>query len=310
MSLAPIVLFAFDRPHQTRKTLEALAKNDLASRSHLIIYCDGEPNGAHPDRQKDIREVREVIRSEQWCKTVQVIESDCNRGLANSIVSGVSEVVREFGKVIVLEDDILTSKGFLTYMNSALTLYEDDPSVFQVSGFMVPSRQKLPQTGFFRAPASWGWATWSRAWQHYVHDLDTLQRFVESSDKTQYNLEGTYEFSEQLAANIRGEMNTWVVRFYTSMLMQNALCLYPYRSLTRNIGFGGGATNTTSTHPLLKSHKLVERLTPSRLPIIESLEYYNAYISFYRKQQFFWAVPSSIDRWKIRAKNALRFLKL
>ena len=165
MSLAPIVLFVYNRPQHTLKTLEALMQNELAEMSELFIFCDGPKADATKQDQVRINEVRELVKKKNWCKKVIIRESHANKGLADSIVAGVTEIVNRYGKIIVLEDDIVTSKGFLKYMNEALNLYEDEPKVMQISGFMVPSKVELDETGFFRCPASWGWGTWSLSWK-------------------------------------------------------------------------------------------------------------------------------------------------
>ena len=138
MILAPIIVFAYNRPYHLRQTLEALSENDLSDQSNLIIFCDGPKNNASPEQLEAIKEVRSIAHAKKWCKKVIVEESEYNKGLADSIVNGVSSVVEEYGRVIVLEDDIVTSRGFLKYMNDALELYEHDDQVMHISGYMYP----------------------------------------------------------------------------------------------------------------------------------------------------------------------------
>mgnify|MGYP000394750947 CR=1 FL=1 len=145
MSLAPIVLFVYNRPQHTLKTLEALMQNELAEMSELFIFCDGPKADATKQDRQRINKVRDLVKKKNWCKKVTIRESQVNKGLADSIVAGVTEILNTYGKIIVLEDDIVTSKGFLRYMNEALDLYENEPKVMQISGFMLPSKVELEQ---------------------------------------------------------------------------------------------------------------------------------------------------------------------
>ena len=196
MSLAPIVLFVYNRPQHTLKTLEALMQNELAEMSELFIYCDGpKPNATKADLDK-IDAVHTIILKKQWCKKVSIKKAEVNKGLADSIVEGVTEIVNKYGKIIVLEDDIVTSKGFLRYMNEALDLYENEPKVMQISGFMVPSKVGLEQTGLFRCPASWGWATWNSSWKYYNHNTSELVSKITKEDINTFNLDDNYHYKD------------------------------------------------------------------------------------------------------------------
>src|SRR5476651_318519 len=135
MQLAPIVLFVYNRPHHTEQALNALKLNGLASESTLYIFADGPKKGAPAETLADIKKTREVIRGKKWCKDVFIIEAEANKGLAASIINGVTDVVNKHEKVIVLEDDIITSKYFLQYMNDALSVYEDEQKVISVGAF-------------------------------------------------------------------------------------------------------------------------------------------------------------------------------
>ena len=152
----------YNRPWHTKQTLEALMQNDLAEHSNLYIYCDGpKTNTSEGDSQK-IKEVRQVIRKKQWCKEVHIVEQKKNMGLAESVITGVTEIVNKHGKIIVLEDDIVTAKGFLRYMNEALEMYKHEEKVFGVSGHTFVESKQLPTTYFLPIGTSWGWATWEK----------------------------------------------------------------------------------------------------------------------------------------------------
>ena len=163
-NLAPIIVFCYNRPEHLEQTLEALSCNELADQSTLYIYCDGPKEGASDEMRQKIAEVRQVARKRQWCKEVHVVKREENVGLMTNIVGAVTEIVNQYGRVITMEDDIITSKGYLRFMNEVLELYKDDEQVMHISGYMWPHKRRLPDTFFYEVPyPGGGWATWQRA---------------------------------------------------------------------------------------------------------------------------------------------------
>lgn len=269
-NLAPVVLFVYNRPDHTRRTLEALAANALADASTLYMYADGPRLGASSVERKAIQSTRRVLRERKWCKQVHIIESDHNLGLADSIVKGVTEVVNKHGKVIVLEDDIITSQGFLQYMNDALSLYENEDKVMHVSGYMFPVKDKLSDTFFYNTASCWGWGTWKIAWQHYDHDAAHLARRVETQGKIRaFDVEDSYPFYQSLLANANGQKKTWAVRWYASFFLQDGLALHPYPSLTNNVGFDATGENC-STNDIYYWPTLAQNIETKLIPLKES----------------------------------------
>jgi Predicted glycosyltransferases len=244
-SLAPITLFVYNRPEHTLRTLEALANNILANESILYIYADGPKEDI-----EDVASTRKIIRQKQWCKEVHIIESKVNNGLADSIIRGVSEVINKYGKVIVLEDDIVTSPYFLQYMNDALSLYENEDKVMHISSFVpkTTGAEKLQETYFLRFMSCWGWATWKRAWDKLITDISYLHKSLpKRADFKEYNLEGALNQYALVELNYRGELKTWAIKWYSTIFIDNGLCLYPRQSLVENIGFDGSGENTICT---------------------------------------------------------------
>jgi len=246
MNLAPIVLFVYNRPQHTLKTLEALMQNELAEKSELFIYCDGpKPNAKKEDLDK-IDAVHTIILKKQWCKKVHITKAEVNKGLANSIVAGVTEIVNRYGKIIVLEDDIVTSKGFLRYMNEALNLYENEPKIMHIGSYLpyTNSYRKLPETFLSRFMSCWGWATWKTSWNKANwNESELYEQIKDPKVRNEFNLEGVLNFHEQLENNIDGSINTWAIKWFASIFLCNGLCLYPSHSFTKNIGFDGTGEN-------------------------------------------------------------------
>lgn len=272
MALAPIVLFVYNRPWHTRQTLESLAKNKLADQSKLFIYSDGPKSSATEGEVNLINEVRRVIRLNKWCKEVIIIESEKNQGLANSIVSGVTDVVNRYEKVIVLEDDIQTSVGFLTYMNDALSFYEKFDNVMHVSGYFHPLKDNYPNTFFYNVNSCWGWGTWKRSWNHFLWDINDLEHRLRTSKHfslEDFNKGQGTAFSDQLEANKKGTICTWAVRWHASIYIKQGLCLHPGKSLVRNIGFDNSGTHC-NTDKRYMGQSLASFIDVDPIPLKES----------------------------------------
>lgn len=245
--LAPIVVFSYNRPDHLRQTLEALAKNDLASESVLYVYCDGAKVNATEEQVQRVEENRNVAHAATGFKEVHVIEREKNIGLKNNIVGAVTEIVNQYGRIITLEDDIVTSKGFLRFMNDALETYKDDDKVMHISAYMWPHRWPLPETFFYEIPyPGGGWATWQRAWKYYNDNTAELYEYWHTR-WDEFNVVGTH-LQKQLEDNYKGTLNTWFIKWHAVMLRMGGLTLYPGKSLTNNIGFDEFATNCYKTN--------------------------------------------------------------
>ena len=270
MQLAPIVLFVYNRPDHTRRTLEALSQNVLADQSHLFIFSDGPKENVSNEQLERIRQTRAVIREKQWCGKVDIIEADKNKGLAQSIIDGVTKIVNEFGKIIVLEDDLLTGKYFLTYMNDGLNVNEDEEKVVEIHGFMYQHEEKLPETFFIKGADCWGWATWKRAWALFNPNgqylLDELKR-----RKLEYafNFDNTYDYIEMLEGQIAGRNNSWAIRWLASTYLADCYTLYPSHSLVKNFGFDGSGTHCGGDDYLQNIDVYSDKVEVTKINVIE-----------------------------------------
>ncbi|WP_411273488.1 sugar transferase [Daejeonella sp.] len=235
--LAPIALFVFNRPEHTRRTLKFLKQNLLADESRLFIFSDG----AKTDQQgESVDQVRDIISSVEGFKSVEIIYRKTNFGLANSIIDGVSMLTEKYGKVIVFEDDLISSTFTLRYFNDALKRYENEERVMHIGAYMYPHQNKnLPQTFFYRAASSWGWATWGRAWKHFEPDIDKIISQFDSSKRYRFSIDGTMNFWKQVREFKRGKNNSWAIRWYASIFLKGGLTLNPSSSLINNIGHDG-----------------------------------------------------------------------
>ncbi|WP_276359919.1 glycosyltransferase [Daejeonella sp. H1SJ63] len=236
-NLAPIALFVYNRPDHTRRTLQYLKQNRLAKQSLLFIFSDA----AKDESQKEmVEEVRDIISSVDGFKHVEIVKRRKNLGLANSIIDGVTRLTEEFGNVIVFEDDLISSEHTLKYFNDALKRYEKEEKVMHIGAYMYPLKnENLPQTFFYRAATSWGWATWDRAWKNFEPDIDKLISQFDTQKIHQFSIEGSMNFWKQIVEFKNGKNNSWAIRWYASIFLKDGLTLNPSQSLINNIGHDG-----------------------------------------------------------------------
>lgn len=281
MSLSPIALFVYNRPEHTQKTIKALQKNKLAPNSELFIFSDGPRTTKD---EKNVKLIRDYIKNITGFKKIVIEEKNKNQGLADSITGGVTKIVNKYGKIIVLEDDIVTSPYFLNYMNDALNLYKNEPQVMHIAGYLSPIKKtKLPETFFYNQASCWGWATWKRAWKYFDNDANRLYTQIKEKKLTkQFNsYGGGNNFENQLISNISGEIKTWAIKWQASVFLQNGLCLHPNRSLVENIGFDGTGENCSKKN--IYDIKLSEnKIIVKRINLIESKKAKAAIKKFYQ----------------------------
>jgi hypothetical protein len=279
---APIVLFVYNRLWHTTKTVEALQKNLLSKYSTLFIFSDG----ARSDKDiKAVSEVREYCKSINGFNKVEIIERESNFGLAASIVDGVTKIVNEYGKIIVLEDDLVTSPFFLDYMNEGLDLYQDIDEVISIHGYTYPVNKKLPDTFFIRGADCWGWATWRNSWKLFEpNSIKLLFDLNNKKLKKQADFNNCYPFTQMLVNHINGKNDSWAIRWYMSAFLNNKLTLYPGISLINNIGNDSSGTHSETTSVLdikIENKKIIV----NKIEIIESKIAFKEF-SIFLKQNF------------------------
>lgn len=294
MDLAPIILFVYNRPESTQLVLDALSMNPESKDSLLYIYCDGAKVGTDDIAQKKINHTREIVRNEKRFKNVFVIENKENKGLSISIIDGVTEICKQFGFAIVLEDDILVSRYFLNYMNQSLNLYKNVNEVGSINGYWYPIDEKFNETFFLRNQSCWGWATWERAWNLFQSNGSKLLKELESKKLVkEFDLDGAYEYTKMLSDQISGKNDSWAIRWDASMFLENKLSLYPSISLVKNIGFDGEGSHCeiSNDYNTIISEKKIEVFS---VPLNEDKKARKLLSKFYHKIRF----KNRVDRLK------------
>jgi len=239
--LAPIALFTYNRLDHTRRTVEALARNELASESSLFVVSDGPKSSEDAIK---VEAVRRYVRSITGFKSIELVCHPRNLGLAHSIIGGVTSLCGRHRRLIVVEDDLETSPFFLRYMNEALDLYNDTPEVISVHGYMYPVSEPLPETFFIRGADCWGWATWQRGWNFFEPDGARLLTELQSRKlMAEFDFDDSAGYTTMLRQQIAGANNSWAIRWYASAFLAGKLTLYPGRSLVRNIGMDASGTH-------------------------------------------------------------------
>ena len=244
MELAPICLFVYNRPEETRETVKALQDNYLAARSNLYIFSDGPKN--LEDNTK-VCNVRNYIRSISDFKKVEIFESQINNGLANSIIKGVTQVIEKYGKVIVLEDDLITTPNFLNFMNQALAFYAGNKKIYSISGYTMdlPSLKTTTKDFYFcQRASSWGWATWEDQWQNVDWEIKNYLSFKFNPYKQYKFFRIGTDLPRMLRKQISGKIDSWAIRWCYWQFQHDLLTIYPTISKVVNIGFGENSTNT------------------------------------------------------------------
>lgn len=272
--LPAIALFTYKRPEHLRRTVQALTQNRGAEEFDLIIFSDAPKQASD---QVQVEAVRSEIGGIGGFKKVAVIERSTNLGLAGSIISGVSETLKKYPAIIVLEDDMLTSPGFLDFMRQGLEQYADEPMVSSICAYSpYPQSQQaqLPESYFLPGADCWGWATWPRAWRHFREDAKGLAQEIESRGLIEeFDLQGSQKNFKMLRDYLAGTNDSWAIRWHASCFLRGMLYLCPRLPLIENIGVDGSGTHCIQNPawnpgPLAKRvevHKQAIELNPAAL---------------------------------------------
>lgn len=242
---APIVLFVYARPEHARLTVESLLANPESCEHDLIVYSDAAKDA---EKVEAVERVRNYIKSVEGFNSITLRNRPNNFGLAKSIISGVSEVLTAYDRVIVLEDDMVTSRYFLSYMNEALDRFEADGRVISIHGYVYPVRSALPEAFFLKGADCWGWATWRRGWAYFNPNGKALLDELKGRNLVRsFDFNGSCDYSGMLEAQIEGRNDSWAIRWHASAYLAGMLTLYPGQSLIRNIGNDCSGTHCGNT---------------------------------------------------------------
>ena len=285
--LAPILLFAYNRPDHVQRCIASLQANTLSADSDLFIFSDAARTTADTD---NVKAVREMTRRVTGFRSVTITERQENWGLARSIIDGVTTLVKRYGRVIVVEDDLVVAPYFLQFMNDALETYKDEERIGHIQACDFTKNPSLPDMFLIKWTGSWGWATWERAWRFFEPDGRKLLHELEDLKLTrQFDFNGKYGFTRMLRRQIEGKNNSWAIRWNASLFLRDMLSLNVGRSLVANEGFDGSGTNCGGGG-LYDSELWMQPLpVQSITPVVENLQARKVFEQYYGATNSFWA---------------------
>lgn len=285
---APIALFVYNRLEHTKKTVDALKKNVLANQSVLYIFSDGPKT---EEQVGKVEKVREYIKSISGFKRIYIYEKEENKGLAESIIDGVTQVLSENDSVIVMEDDLITSKFFLKYMNDALNKYEKNKKVYSITGYSHLDRYQtikrhIPETYFLRLFCSWSWATWKDRWKDFDEYATGWENVITDKKMSKdFDLDNTFDMSHMLINQMtNSEYNSWAIRWAWSIYKKEGVTLFPRDGLCDNIGFDGTGVHC-GTNNNWKQSKLEDYIVTSFPAKSTESRYVRKKLAFLKKME-------------------------
>lgn len=244
---APVVLFLYNRPKHTKITLDALKANPLASNTDLYIFIDGPKT---LEQRKNVEEVYNIASNTAGFRKIKIVRSHINKGLSNSVINGVTDIINQYGKVIVLEDDLISSSYFLEYMNNSLNLYENNTKIWSISGYTprnINSKGEYDKDIYLSVRGcSWGWGTWKNRWE--LIDWE-VKDYVNSKNKQKIRREfnkGGNDLSFMLEDQINGRIDSWAIRWVYNQFKHSSYTVYPIKSMITNIGLDFSGTHSSN----------------------------------------------------------------
>jgi hypothetical protein len=242
-SLAPICLFVYNRLSETKQTVTSLQKNFLARESELFIFSDGPKTDMDSEK---VNQVREYIKSISGFKNITLFESPQNKGLANSIISGVTQIIEQYGKIIVLEDDLILSANFLDFMNAAILFYQNDLRIQSISAYspFIEFDFVYADVFFHHRTFPWGWATWKNRWNITIFDKEKIKKSIHNNRQLKnFTKCCGNDISKMLLGSLNGINNSWYVRWVYNHYINNTFAVFPVLSKVANIGFTNNSTH-------------------------------------------------------------------
>lgn len=248
-SYAPIVVFAYNRKEKLKRCLATIEKCKESKYSDIYIFCDGCKSVSDADAVNQVQEFALNYSKQDCFKKVVVRIQEENRGLARSVIDGVTEIVNEYGKVIVVEDDLLVSQMFLRFINEGLDYYKDDKRIGSISAFTYPlkSLKNYNKDSYAILKAEcWGWATWADRWNNAIWENTDFIEYLEDH-KLRWRFEKLEAGIDRLMyLQFKGGIDSWAVRWVYYLFCEGRLTVYPAKSLVNNDGFDGSGTHCES----------------------------------------------------------------
>jgi len=265
---APIVLFTYNRPEHTKKSIEALMKCENFKYSNIYIYSDGPKTEKDSNKVLKLRNYLNLLRSND---NIKIKFNDQNKGLADSIIFGVTEVLNKYQKIIVLEDDLIVTKYFINFMNDCLNHYRNDEMVWSATGFSFSREflgisQNRKKVYFHYRPMSWTWATWKDRWDLVDWDVRDFDSFKNDKNKINHFCKGGKDLYRMLENQINGTIDSWYIRWSYEASKQKKITVYPHTSFVKNIGHDYSGVHSDNDPLNIFCHSDLEYMNKWKLP--------------------------------------------
>ena len=282
---APIALFVYKRPDHLVKTIYSLKKNYLSNKSRLIIFSDSYKNDKD---YKKVKSVRKIIKEISGFYKIEIVERKNNFGLSRNILEGINDVISAYKKIIVLEEDLVTSPFFLNYINHGLDIYKDNPKVASIHGYCYPikfQKKIIEDTFFLKGADCWGWGTWKESWNKFVKDPDILiNNILKKKLVKKFNFDDSFAYFQMLINNSKKLNDSWAIRWYASAFLNNMYTLYPRISLVKNIGNDGSGYHFNSIDnkkDIFKTDLFTDYKKFNKIKIRKNIYAYNMFKNFF-----------------------------
>lgn len=286
MDNSPVALFLYNRPAHTKQMLASLSKNEGIGKSKIYVFVDGPKQDATESDLLSVREVRELASQIKFGKDLEIKASESNRGLANSIVSGVSQILEKYESVIVIEDDLVLGNGFIDFMNKALTKYANESKIMHVCGYLPELKGDFPEVALMGLTQSWGWGTWRDSWTAFNPDASALLKEIKQRELIRrFNYDGSFKYYRMLQRTMKGKRDSWAIKWYASVFLRGGLALNVTKSLLQNIGHDASGTHSFKIESF--DGKIYDPPTDiTVMQIEEQKELRKALRNFYIRQKF------------------------
>ncbi len=251
---APVILFVFNRENHVKQSLKALEENYLAAESVLYVFSDAAISGDQK-KAEGVKKTRSYIKKKQTdtvFKRLILIEACEHKGLADSIIDGVTKVMNAYGRAIIVEDDVLVTRDFLNFMNDALDFYREDPKVWSITGVGYDLKSLKDYTPYVYLSYRGGsecWASWSDRWEKIDWEVKDYDEFIKNRGEIRRFNRGGNDMVRILKLWKQGKINSWAIRWDYAQYKADMRCVRPRKSFMCNIGYDNSGEHSTEEDP-------------------------------------------------------------
>lgn len=314
---APVVLFTYNRLNHTMQTIKALHNNWGSNETELYVFADGAKDPTEEAKVNAVREYLKEIKERNWFASMTIYFQEKNLGLEKSIISGVGKIINQYGKAIVLEDDIITTPDFLLFMNKALDAFEKDPKVWSISTWLINNRKikncKEDILWTYRGEC-WGWASWADRWNRVDWSVGDYREFEKNRKRQRAFNRGGRDMSMLLQLQQEGEIHSWAIRWCYQQYKEDMITVFPKYPKSYNIGLDGSGTNCGGETTRLPETQLEKtwnfQYSKKNTVLLKELQKKRFFEFWRQKLGGYWYVLAEVEHCLICRKNNEEFLTI